>query len=57
MLRAVGPRIRGLRNDPELRELMEDPEVLAMVESGNTWALMGHSGFQQLVARVASTGD
>jgi len=57
MIQAVGPRIRGLRNDPELRKLMEDPEVLAMVESGNTWALMGHSGFQQLVARVASRGD
>ena len=53
----MGPRLRGLRDDPELARLMEDPEVVAMVEAGNTWALMGHSGFQQLVARVASNGD
>jgi uncharacterized membrane protein required for colicin V production len=57
VLRAVGPRLRGLRDDPELARLMEDPEVVAMVEAGNTWALVGHSGFQQLVARVASNGD
>ncbi len=57
VLRAVGPRLRGLRDDPELARLMQDPEVVAMVEAGNTWALMGHSGFQQLVARVASNGD
>jgi uncharacterized membrane protein required for colicin V production len=57
VLRAVGPRLRGLRHDPELARLMEDPEVVALVEAGNTWALMGHSGFQQLVARVASNGD
>jgi hypothetical protein len=57
VLGAVGPRIRGLRDDPELKKLMEDPEVVAMVEAGNTWALVGHAGFQQLVARVASGDD
>jgi membrane protein required for colicin V production len=57
VLRAVGPRLRGLRDDPELARLMEDPEVVAMVDAGNTWALISHSGFQQLVARVASNGD
>jgi uncharacterized membrane protein required for colicin V production len=53
-LRAIGPRIRGLRDDPELKRLMSDPEVLSMLESGDTLSLLMHSGFRSFVANVAS---
>ena len=55
VLDEVGPRIRGLKNDPEVQRLAQDPEVVAMLESGDTMALLTHPGIQQLVARVAST--
>ena len=35
VLREVGPRIRGLKNDPALQELVEDPQVVAMLHSGD----------------------
>jgi uncharacterized membrane protein required for colicin V production len=54
VLREVGPRIRGLKNDPELQQLMEDPEVVAMLQSGDTLGLLGHPGFRGLVRRVSS---
>lgn len=54
VLREVGPRIRGLKNDPELQRLMEDPEVVAMLQSGDTLGLLGHPGFRGLVQRVSS---
>jgi uncharacterized membrane protein required for colicin V production len=57
VLREVGPRIRGLKQDPELQELLADPEVVAMVRSGDTMGLVTHSGFRHLVARVASGSD
>jgi uncharacterized membrane protein required for colicin V production len=53
-LREIGPRIRGLRDDPELKRLMADPEVLSMVESGDTLSLLSHSGFRSFVSNVAS---
>jgi membrane protein required for colicin V production len=53
VLREVGPRIRGLRNDPELQKLIEDPEVASLIRSGDTLALLGHPGFRTLVAYVA----
>jgi uncharacterized membrane protein required for colicin V production len=52
VLREVGPRLRGLREDPALQELMHDPEVVAAVQSGNHLALLGHPGFRAVVARV-----
>jgi uncharacterized membrane protein required for colicin V production len=52
VLREVGPRIRGLREDPALRELLEDPEVVAMVESGNHFGLISHPGFREVVTRT-----
>ncbi|MBW2267545.1 MAG: CvpA family protein [Deltaproteobacteria bacterium] len=52
VLRQVGPRLRGLREDPELQALMRDPEVVAAVQSGNHIALMGHPGFRAVVAKV-----
>jgi hypothetical protein len=53
MLREVGPRIRGLRDDPELQALMDDPQVAAWVASGDTLALLGHPEFRRFVADVA----
>jgi uncharacterized membrane protein required for colicin V production len=52
VLREVGPRIRGLRDDPALRELLEDPEVVAAVQSGDHLALMSHPGFRSVVTRA-----
>jgi len=53
-LREIGPRIRGLREDPELARLMSDPEILSLVESGDTLSLLAHSGFRSFVSNVAS---
>ena len=36
MLEQVGPRIRGLRENPELNALMNDPEVVAMVSGSSS---------------------
>lgn len=55
MLDELGPRIRGLRNDPEIHRLARDPEVMGMLESGNTLALLRHPGIQTL-ARKWSQG-
>jgi len=52
VLREVGPRIRGLREDPALQDLMQDPEVVAAVQSGDHFALMTHPRFRAVVARV-----
>jgi uncharacterized membrane protein required for colicin V production len=54
VMRELGPRIRGLRNDPELRAMIEDPEIVAMIESGDTFGLMSHPRFRRLVTRIAS---
>jgi uncharacterized membrane protein required for colicin V production len=54
VLRQIGPRLRGLRNDPELHALLEDPQVVAMVQSGDTIGLLRHPGFRGLVDRVTA---
>lgn len=54
VLDQVGPRIRGLRNDPGLQALVEDPQVVAMLQSGDTMGLLRHPGFRELVDRVTS---
>ena len=54
VLREVGPRLRGLRNDPELHALLEDPQVVAMLQSGDTIGLLRHPGFRELVDRVTA---
>jgi hypothetical protein len=54
VLREVGPRIRGLKNDPELHALLDDPQVVAMLESGDAFGLLAHPGFRGLVDRVTS---
>ncbi|HVN40315.1 MAG TPA: CvpA family protein [Myxococcota bacterium] len=54
VLRDVGPRMRGLRDDPELQQLARDPEVVGLVQSGDTLGLLAHPGFRSLVERVAA---
>ncbi|HEY5657253.1 MAG TPA: CvpA family protein [Myxococcota bacterium] len=53
----VGPRIHGLKNDPEVQALMSDPEVVAMLQSGDTLGLLRHAGFRSLVERVTSESN
>jgi membrane protein required for colicin V production len=57
VLRQVGPRIQRVKSDPELQRLIEDPEVQAMLQSGNTLALVTHSGFRRVVARALEAPD
>jgi len=53
MLDEVGPRLRGLSNDPELQALVDDPEIQSALQSGDTLALLGHPGIQRLVDKVS----
>ncbi|MDH3521765.1 MAG: hypothetical protein OEM49_15050, partial [Myxococcales bacterium] len=54
VFREVGPRIRGLKNDPEVQELIQDPEIFAMIQSGDTLGLLRNPRFRGLVERVSS---
>jgi hypothetical protein len=54
MLSELGPRLKGLREDPELRALAHNPEILALLESGNTLGLVTHPDFRRVVARVSA---
>jgi uncharacterized membrane protein required for colicin V production len=61
VLEEVGPRIRGLKDDPAMQDLVEDPQVIAMVQSGDSLGLLTHPGVRRLVDKVAdkpaSSGD
>lgn len=54
VLEALGPRLRGLREDPELHRLAADPEVLQLLDQGQVLGLLTHPGIQRLVARALS---
>jgi uncharacterized membrane protein required for colicin V production len=54
VLAEVGPRIKGLANDPEIARLADDPEVMSMLESGDTLGLFRHEGIQRLASRVSN---
>lgn len=54
VLAEVGPRLKGLANDPDLQRLAQDPEVASMLESGDTIGLFRHEGIQSLVAKVSN---
>ncbi len=54
VLAEVGPRVKGLVNDPDLQALARDPEVLSMLESGDTLGLVRHEGIRDLVAKVSN---
>ncbi len=55
VLEEVGPRLKGLREDPELQRLAQNPEIMNLVESGDTLALLRRPEFQRLVERLSST--
>jgi membrane protein required for colicin V production len=56
VLAQIGPRLRGLRDDPAMHELMADPKVIAMLQSGDTLGLLAHPKFRELVSRVSAKG-
>jgi uncharacterized membrane protein required for colicin V production len=49
----VGPKLRGLRDDPAIREMSKDPEIVSMLERGDTLALIQHPEIRRLVDRIA----
>lgn len=49
----VGPRQKGLREDPELRQLAANPEIMSLLESGDTLALLSRPEIQRLVDRLS----
>ena len=51
-LREIGPRIRGLRDDPELRRLLEDPATVEALRAGNVLALLADPDFRQVLNRA-----
>jgi membrane protein required for colicin V production len=55
VLAEVGPRVKGLANDPEMERLASDPEILALLESGDTLGLVRNEKIQRLVARVSKS--
>ncbi|MEE8580714.1 MAG: CvpA family protein [Myxococcota bacterium] len=54
LLEELGPRLKGLSNDPDIHRLANDPEILAMLEAGDTLGLMGHPDVQRVVSRVSA---
>ena len=55
VFRDVGPKLKGLAEDPDLQRLARDPEIASLLESGDTLALIRHPGIQSLAAKVADT--
>ena len=54
VLSELGPRLEGLRSDPELQRLAGDPEIVSLLQSGDTLALIAHPEIKKIVARVAA---
>ncbi|MCH7600113.1 MAG: CvpA family protein [Myxococcales bacterium] len=50
----VGPKLKGLRNDPELLRLAENPEIVKLLENGDTLALLNRPEIQSIVERIAN---
>jgi hypothetical protein len=55
VLAQVGPKLKGLVNDPEMEQLATDPEILALLEAGDTLGLVRNEKIQKLVARVSKS--
>jgi uncharacterized membrane protein required for colicin V production len=51
----VGPKLKGLREDPELLRLAENPAIVSLLESGETLALLNRPEIQSLVERIANS--
>jgi len=54
VLSEIGPRLKGLRDDPELQQMAQDPEIVSLLENGETLALLRHPEIQRIVDRIAS---
>jgi uncharacterized membrane protein required for colicin V production len=50
----VGPKLKGLREDPELLRLAENPEIVSLLENGDTLALLNRPEIQSIVDRIAN---
>ncbi len=55
VIEQIGPRLRGLRDDPAVQELLADPAVVAMLQSGDTIGLLAHPKFRELVNRLSAS--
>ncbi len=54
VLAELGPRLKGLSEDPEIQRLASDPEIVALLEAGDTFGLLGHPSIQSIVSRVSA---
>lgn len=52
----VGPRLKGLRDDPEIRQLASNPEIISLIENGDTLALINRPEIQRIVDRISRGG-
>ncbi len=52
VLEQVGPRIRGLKDDPAVKQLLSDPEVVAALQANDHLALLQNPAFRDLLARL-----
>ncbi|MCP5041506.1 MAG: CvpA family protein [bacterium] len=50
----VGPKLKGLREDPELQQLAHNPEIVSLLENGDTLALLNRPEIQSIVERIAN---
>ncbi len=49
----VGPRLKGLREDPEIQQLARNPEIISLLENGDTLALINRPEIQSIVDRIS----
>ena len=54
VLGEIGPRIKGLRDDPEIQELARDPEIVEMLQAGDTLGLLTHPRIRALAEKLSS---
>jgi hypothetical protein len=52
VLEEVGPRIRGLKNDPAVKQLMNDPNIVLALKQRDHLALIQNPAFRDLIGRV-----
>ncbi len=50
----IGPRLKGLRDDPELQQMAQDPEIVSLLQNGDTLALLRRPEIRRIVDRIAS---
>jgi uncharacterized membrane protein required for colicin V production len=56
VLGVIGPRLRGLRDDPAVQELLADPAVVAMAQNGDAIGLLANPRIRLLVSRLSAAG-